>query len=1583
MDLPTLQSTISGALKDDHTFNLAAETLGSNGDPVPTLFTELFAQPNLQLSGASVDPGGPSPIARGTLTSAPQTAYGFLGGMGIVATFSLDGNNTPQLQITFTPATATFGLPNALPNLKNSVLATFSWSDTQFSFNTQAPAALPDTFPKVYNYPANSATVLGALRKGMKFSTTVTYVGSDLGMIWLLGSKPVPISGPIEWDGNQPRFDLASAVLSTQALGPFTLPMSLHFVGLLMELPASGNNLADQFSSMAILTGTLGLPSASPALTIPFVIEIFSDPPGQVTIIGEFAQASSLALNDIAALLGVSSLDSQQPSSSFPALAGLALQTVSLSVDTAQTQLLMASATVTYTPPGGSWAPFGSDLLTFNGLSVVFNAIGPLSSPTFATSIAATAGLAGGTLDAQVDLPGLDFCCDLRDNSPPIDLTALLNSVTGDAFGSSFKILCTQLRVLGNPTQSYYRFQATVSGDNTWGFNALGANFALSSVGFDLTVQTGTNGGTTGQVVAQLIVASVPVQISASYLGAAAGWTFTGGTQGPQDISLTDLVSDVLSLFNLSLPSTTPQVSITNLQMMLATKNMDFGFSCDGSVQMMGTHVDMGIDVGRTHDDPNDSNSVTTTFAGYLTIGGQTFTADFTSGNAGEAVRFVWTDSGEPLGFGNIASFFGFTVPALPENLDLGLKDAEFYYDFNAGTVVASAHSVNYGQILFASLIGPNGSPNAGKRIYIFALDVPLNVQLSDLPVIGDKLPSGAQLGIQDLQVIVTSAALETSDVTALNSLISDSLGDTPLVPTSLGTGLTFAAKLQMGSGSQPVVLPLTGGATALPAPAMGGLAAPARPLAVTGAPSYQAGAKWFNIEKSFGPVQFQRIGVQYENEMLFFLLDASLTLDGLSLGMEGLGIGSPLTHFTPVPHIDGISVAFKSGPVSISGGILSVPAAQLPSNVEYEYIGEVAIEVEPWMISGVASYAKVSGSPSFFVFAQVNGSFGGPPAFFITGFMGGFGYNSQLTLPTVDEVYKFPFIAGISDPTVFGSSPTPSSVLEVLLGGNGSPAWVTPTVGENWIAGGVLFRSFELVLGKALIAVIFGKDFEIALLGLASTSLPQGETTEAYAYVELQLEIIFKPQDGYFGLAASLTPNSFVLTKDCHLTGGFAFCLWFGSNSHAGDFVVTVGGYHPAFVPPSWYPTPAPVGFNWQVSSEVVIKGGAYFALTPSAVMAGGGLEALFQSGSVKAWFIAYANLLIAWKPFHFIGNIGISIGASVRIDLGFTTVTLSFELGATLDIWGPPTGGIVTVHLYIISFSIPFGATKDTGTPPPLVWSDFESLLPQPNAAAGPALSAYAQRLAAPAAPGSTTSPLVLGVQINRGLSRQDASGIWYVRADELIFTTSTAVPVTSFGFGKGGIPPLAAGTTPVTLPGTINIRPMAATGITSTHAVTLTSIDESQEMDLSTWTQVPQTRSLPEAMWGTPIPSGGTPAPSSAPIAGLPVGVQLIPPPASVTGDSPGAMNTTSLIDPLGGGYQPLTPASQADPIPAPVVDPTVIATIMTTLATSTAQATQQKLITALTSFAAAPPTNAPLTELMNQAGQTFSQAPLRAA
>ena len=102
-----------------------------------------------------------------------------------------------------------------------------------------------------------------------------------------------------------------------------------------------------------------------------------------------------------------------------------------------------------------------------------------------------------------------------------------------------------------------------------------------------------------------------------------------------------------------------------------------------------------------------------------------------------------------------------------------------------------------------------------------------------------------------------------------------------------------------------------------------------------------------------------------------------------------------------------------------------------------------------------------------------------------------------------------------------------------------------------------------------------------------------------------------------------------------------------------------------------------------------------------------------------------------------------------------------------------------------------------------------------------------------------------------------------------------------------------------------------------------------------------------------------------------------------PSATAGQAIGPVDPTSLINPLGGGYIPLNPGTQRDPIPAPVVDANTITEIMATLVSPATLQTQQALIAALTRFGAAPPTSSAPTKLAQQAGSLFSQAPLKAA
>jgi hypothetical protein len=138
---------------------------------------------------------------------------------------------------------------------------------------------------------------------------------------------------------------------------------------------------------------------------------------------------------------------------------------------------------------------------------------------------------------------------------------------------------------------------------------------------------------------------------------------------------------------------------------------------------------------------------------------------------------------------------------------------------------------------------------------------------------------------------------------------------------------------------------------------------------------------------------------------------------------------------------------------------------------------------------------------------------------------------------------------------------------------------------------------------------------------------------------------------------------------------------------------------------------------------------GEAYFALTPNAVMAGGRLELEYKAGPLSAWFKANADFIIAWKPYYFDVDISLSVGAAFTTKLFGATVTLKAEIGAALQLWGPPTAGKVKINWYVISFVIPIGdQNPDLDNKPLGSWTAFSNnFLPQvPPAASGAQLAA-----------------------------------------------------------------------------------------------------------------------------------------------------------------------------------------------------------------------------------------------------------------
>jgi hypothetical protein len=640
-----------------------------------------------------------------------------------------------------------------------------------------------------------------------------------------------------------------------------------------------------------------------------------------------------------------------------------------------------------------------------------------------------------------------------------------------------------------------------------------------------------------------------------------------------------------------------------------------------------------------------------------------------------------------------------------------------------------------------------------------------------------------------------------------------------------------------------------------------------------------------FPVQRSFGPLTVDDVGVGWEpdDSLLDLLFDGSVKLAGLEADLVGLQVGIPVKTLTNLDDyrldLHGLDISFNGGGVTITGGFLK-------TTNPLSYTGAALVQAAKFGLTAIGSYAVLPAptdkdpnatAPSMFIFGALSAPLGGVPAFFITGVAAGFGYNRSLKLPDVGDVQNFPLVAGVLTGK-FSEGTTPADAIAAM------GTFVAPSIGDYWLAAGLKFTSFQLIDAIALLFLQFGRHVEIDLIGLASAPLPKGvDPGSALAYVELALKASIQPDEGIISVQAQLTPNSYVITKDCKLTGGFAFFLWLKDITvddepvSAGDFVISLGGYHPAFKKPAHYPDVPRLGFSWQIDAgvgTVNIGGGAYFALVPTAVMCGGYLNVDFVAGPLHAWLSAAANFLIEWAPFFFEVDIAVSIGASFGTTIAGVSVTLSVELGADLMLTGPPTHGHAHVSWYVISFTIPFGSGDNATNDNTLEWEPFAAqFLPPAPPPPKEKTQTFAVAEALAADPPPKAQPLKATVQTGRlggpnGATEDDA---WIVQAVPFALRVETAIPTPSATVAD--VTPTLSG------PG-VGVRPMGVTA--SLQSPLVVTILDPQGKPVSLTGRVTQeavTNAAAGALWSKDaLSTSSPPDPATMLVPGALMGVVI---------------------------------------------------------------------------------------------------------
>ena len=361
-------------------------------------------------------------------------------------------------------------------------------------------------------------------------------------------------------------------------------------------------------------------------------------------------------------------------------------------------------------------------------------------------------------------------------------------------------------------------------------------------------------------------------------------------------------------------------------------------------------------------------------------------------------------------------------------------------------------------------------------------------------------------------------------------------------------------------------------------------------------------------------------------------------------------------------------------------------------------------------------------------------------------------------------------------------------------------------------------------------------------------------------------------------------------------------------------------------------------------MTSEITVTGGAYFAITPAAMMAGTALAVTFEAGPLRAWLKFDADVMIRWKPFYLTADASISIGVAYHVQLLGVDVTLSIEIGATFGLWGPELGFSAHVDWYVVSFTVSHG--PDRGDGGMLDWTGFKGLLPsKTQTVAGHATT---QAATVPLSDLTQTTPVFVHIDALAGLIRSavvEGVAHWLVRPAQLVLAVHSAIPASDVeltGSGqvgsitKVGIRGLQTrggeGVAPADYQSTQTITVLhlqsggsAAVATNSATASPCTTQPGTAPVAKVAWSATPFMQQVPKAMWGDPIDAGSGPPVNEPGGQAVPaqVGATLAPlQPEPVNGTPEMAIATVfadrSIGDPMGMAIGPAVTATDRPPV-----------------------------------------------------------------
>ncbi|MGW1738445.1 DUF6603 domain-containing protein [Nocardia sp. NPDC001965] len=1043
----------------------------------------------------------------------------------------------------------------------------------------------------------------------------------------------------------------------------------------------------------------------------------------------------------------------------------------------------------------GTWQ-LAPELFELSDITVGFGVAGPAAADGLVrATLGATLALAESSVAVWISLPGGEVSGSLTE---PLPLAVVAEKYFG-ATGLPADLLITDLTLSTDTAAPATSYELRLGLAGSW---ELPGGIALTGLGIALRAE-GT--AKTAELWAGLGIGDTGEVLLSAVRDTGGTWIFGGAAT-----ALT--LEDVLSTFGVpGLPDSVSGLAMAELtvQYDTGTKRFDLTASLELPLGDAAATLDLGIALTPAPA-PGTGYDKNLSAALRLELPSDT--------EVPRLMEFVvtldesswlvasWEDS-DGLSAADIAEVVGIDLSSLPAALLPTLYGLTLVYNSVDKSQMLAARTELTGWALY-SLTRGTGQPAltaVTARGYIA-------VKASGLPMVGEAIPAGMDVEFRAVQFAHVKQEWLPADIAKAAALARradpDNSLDLPVLLTAgHGTGLTVWVDLVVdGAAVDPVVLPVGAGNSGA---AVASTVAPQEPRR--------------ELDLVFGPVRFNRLTLGYADGGALIALDVTLTVGPAELVLRGLGlIITP--DFTVTPQLAGAGLLVRRPPLMISGSL----ERRLDPAFSTLVVGMATAESSFFALQAVGAYARsTEGWASIFVFGEAAGPAGvalfGPPAFSVSGLSAGFGVNSSVRVPEMSELPQFPLLGRLSSAE---PAPSPQEMLETLMGSGG---WVRARSGQYWGAVGVRFTSFRFIDAQALALVEFGQSLTVMLLARTAITLPRNAAPGAriHAYLGIDLRLAYRSALGLLSLDAAIAPGSFIFDPGVQLHGGLSIYLWTGG-PHQGDFVYSLGGYHPSFREPRHYPHPERVGFSWAPDDRLMIRAQGYTATTPSAFMVGGRLDATYDAGLLSAWFSAYLDALIQWKPFYVDLRLGVRIGVAATVKIAFVKVRVSIEVGIDLAIWTPPFGGRVEVKVWFISFGFDIGSGRQS--PPGIPWTEFRGQLPEPLTIA-------------------PLAGLMVDVDPAELAARAERAAPTLVSADGFVFVSEAVVPATHLFVNDIQT---ASTTEPV------HIRPMRLEGVISEHRVTIRRNQSEDYYDIegNGWQLTTVRAAAATALWGAPL-------------------------------------------------------------------------------------------------------------------------------